>query len=853
LSGPDPSLVDRIFARALELDSDERAAWIDAQCGNDDGLRRKVLSLIAAAKAEDSPFDEHFSEIRDRLLQQVLHDDSPSARSGEDLFGQRIGAWRLDRRLARGGLATVYLAHRDDGEYDQRAAFKVLRRGLDTDDLIARFRAERQILSALDHPGIASILDGGALDDGRPYLVLEYVDGHPITEYCRERRLSVRDRVSLMLDVLRALQRAHRHLIVHRDIKPSNILVSNEGRVALLDFGIAKLLDPGAVPGASTLTRTGMSMLTPGYCSPEQFAGEMVTTASDIYQAGAVLFELLTGNRPRSAASEHGGSEAPPPSKAATSQTEINELRGDLDAIVRKAMHTDPDQRYASAEEMEADLRRYLGGRPVLARPDTFGYRLAKLQKRRPWVLPAAGVALLAIAGYVWTLSTYNRQLQIEQLRAAAAQSFLVDMLSSPDPFRPADPDLGSNITVLEALDLGTGRVESELTGDPELIASILTSISRVYASLDEHERAIGTAEKTLAIARDAFGNRSEAALANLQLLARQYRSIDDYEKAIGYFDEQLDIARSLYAEDDPALGRAEAASAAMAAATGEFDTAKQLYEAGIAKMRQDVRAHSQPLINALVALADLYRFDDSEKSLELLTEAEHLAKTLYGEDSLSMALVKSQTASTYSAARRYNDAEVEFGAAIPIYEARLGPDHGATLGTVNNLGILYNRMDQYAEAEAIFREVLERYLEKYGESHRTVADSYQNLATAITRAGRYAESVPMHQRAYELYMDILPAHQPVVAFPLLSKAYAEIHLQRYEDAEATAEAALEILQETAVGTYFVGVARCLVARALEGRGLSADAASLLAKAHEALIGSVVSDTYRSFCRVPAE
>ena len=260
------------------------------------------------------------------------------------------------------------------------------------------------------------------MDDGRPYLVLEFVDGTTITEYCRAKELGVRDRVRLFVHVIRALHHAHSHLVVHRDIKPSNILVSRQGRVSLLDFGIAKLLEPGAVPGASTLTRTGVSLLTPGYCSPEQQAGESVTTASDIYQAGAVLFEVLTGKRPLLAtADESGLRPGRSPGKRRESATEC----GDLDAIVAKAMHVDPSQRYASASEFEADLQRYLDGRPVIARPDTLRYRLVSFSKRRPWVLPGIAIGVFMAIGYIVTLINYNAQLRIEEQRATAAQAFL--------------------------------------------------------------------------------------------------------------------------------------------------------------------------------------------------------------------------------------------------------------------------------------------------------------------------------------------------------------------------------------------------------------------------------------------
>ena len=848
----DPKRVDRLFERALELVGDERAAYIDRECGDNDVLKREVVDLIAAAEASDDAIDDRFSRIRDRLLERVIGGSQEDDDASEDLSGQRVGLWRLERRIARGGLATVYLAQRDDGNYEQRAAFKVLRRGLDTDDLIARFRAERQILSALDHPSIAGILDGGALEDGRPYLVLEYVDGVPITQYCEDNKVSVRGRVRLMLEILRALHHAHRHLIVHRDIKPSNILVTGEGHVALLDFGIAKLLDPGALPGASTLTRTGMSLLTPGYCSPEQHSGAAVTTASDVYQAGAVLYQLLTGKRPRILTGDPGEADTPPPSRSLRQRPEHREVAGDLDAIVAKAMRVDPKERYASADEMEADLRRYLDGRPVAARPDTLRYRFVKFNRRRPWALPVGLAAALGLAAYIFTLTSYNEQLRMEQQRAAAAQAFLVDVLSSPDPFRPADPELGSDVTIVEALNLGVERLETELLEDPELRASVLVSIAEVYASLDRHEQAIALRNEALAIEENVYGEPSEPVLASLRMLVGEYLKVNDYEAAASYSREQLEFAVDLYPDGDPRIGAAEAVAADVASDIGNFEVSRELYERGIAKLRLAPDEYALPLINALKSLAWQLEFDEPETGFALLAEAGSLADSQFGPESLQAAQVRAVLASLYSATRQFERAEREFLATLPVLEEKLGRDHGETISAIAELGILYNRMELFDKAEPYYREALGRYRRKYGENHRRVADAYQNLATVLSRIGRYEQSIPMHEKAFEIYKAILPQDQPIVSYPLLSKAFAEVNDGRFESAEQTAHDAMDIIERTAPDSYLVGIAKCLIGRALEGRE-HARAPELMAEAQDILIGSVVSSTYRRFCRVPYE
>ncbi|MEM7502191.1 MAG: serine/threonine-protein kinase [Pseudomonadota bacterium] len=844
----DPRIVDNIFSGALELTGAERTRYVENQCNDNDALKARVLTLLGAADREENQLDSQLVGIRERVLKDVLaSDDSFDA---EDLAGHRFDAWRLEERLARGGLATVYLAQRDDGQYDQRAAFKVLRRGLDTDDLVARFKAERQILSALEHPGIASILDGGALPDGRPYLVLEYVDGQPITVHADEHGLAVHERIGLVQQMLRALQHAHQHLIVHRDIKPSNILVSAGGHVALLDFGIAKLLDPEALPGASTMTRTGISMLTPGYSSPEQQVGAPVTTASDIYQAGAVLYELITGSRPRVLTSNDDASIVPSPSTLLRGRPDYQAVRGDLDAIVNKAMHVDPVQRYSSAEAMTADLQRCLEGQPVLAQPDSLPYRLDKLHRRKPWLIPSAAVAFLVTVGFLVTLISYNAELRLEQESALQAQNFLIEVLSSADPFRPADPDLGRDITLSRALDLGLERLYDDLLLDPELRASVLASMAAVYASLDQHEQATALQEEALAVQRDLHGAESEPVFAGLKLLAESHHVLGNHEQAATYSDELLHTAETMFGRGHPAWGEAKTIDAQLAVARGDLGEAEAKFQQAVAVLRHAPGEHTQPLISALLDLASIHMYEENGKAVRYVGEAEQIARTAYGLNSLPMALALSRRATTHSAVRRYEEAEVDFKSSIRIYEDRIGREHGTTLATINDLGILYNRMGKHAEAGELYAEVLERYQAKFGELHRTVADSYQNLATAWTRAGRYTESIPMHRRAYEIYLQVLPKEQEVLAYPLLSKAYAELNTAQFQAAEATATTALDIAERTEAAAYIVGVARCLISRSLEGQD-DPDAAAMMLIAHDLLVDSIVSDTYRSFCRVP--
>jgi len=595
-------LVDRIFSEALEVPVPEREKFVKDLCGADSKLAAKVLALLTLSERPDSEIEDRFDAIRNRLWRDVLSRD---AEQREDLSGSLIGAWTVEKLIARGGLATVYQAQRSDGAFHQQVALKVLRRGLDTEDLIGRFQAEREILSALEHPGIAKILDGGALDDGRPFLVLEYVDGLPITEHCEQKQLDIRARIQLVIDVSRAIGHAHSRLVVHRDIKPSNILVSSKGKVSVLDFGIAKLLDPLAFPTASPRTRTGVLMLTPAYASPEQLAAGPITTASDIYQLGLIIFHLLTGEMPFAGKGNRGNEDLPVPSLCISDSARRRQVKGDLDAIVHKAAHVDADLRYTSTDELVADLNRYLDGLPVQARPDTWRYRLGKLNKRKPWLMPLLAVALIAIASYVLTLSLYSARLAQQQRLTLATQEFLIDLFKSPDPFAPADVERGSSILVVDALEIGLKRVRSELADQPELRASLLSAISEVYASLEAGQVAIDLREEVLQLERTLYGERSPQVVASMRALGGLYSGSGEHEKAVAMLDRQLSIATEIFSKNSPELGLSEIAVGMEANQAGNLEKSLALLRSGIEKLRPETSKYARKIISALIASSE--------------------------------------------------------------------------------------------------------------------------------------------------------------------------------------------------------------------------------------------------------
>ena len=461
LASPRCAEADVLFDQALDLPPEERSAFLNAACDGDAVLRQTVETLLFHAEADEvrAGFPEGFLEKKplglDGLLRQVA--EGLEEELEDPLKGQRIGPYRITDEVGRGGMGVVYRAERIEGPFSQQVAIKVLPRGRDTAALLRRFEQEQRVLALLDHPHIARLLDGGLTEGGRPYFVMEYVDGEPLDAYCDRHRLSIGKRLRLFLAVCEAVQYAHQNLVVHRDLKPSNILVAaptEEGgqpalasrglQVKLLDFGIAKLLSgEGASGPGEILTRTGERLLTPEYAAPEQIRGEAVTTATDVYGLGVLLYELLTGQRPchttgrsryeveqavckteptrpsvavtrpvvETGAATHG--EPSPEAVGRARRLRVDQLqrtlRGDLDAICLKALRKEPEARYASVEALADDLRRYATGLPVQARRGSVGYRARKFVRRHRWGVAAAAVFVLLLAGYALTITDAGR------------------------------------------------------------------------------------------------------------------------------------------------------------------------------------------------------------------------------------------------------------------------------------------------------------------------------------------------------------------------------------------------------------------------------------------------------------
>ena len=747
----DRKRVFAVYSEVLEIDEPARDAALSGLCAGDAELEAEVRALLSAQSEDTFALSAPVEAIRNDYWRSVA-DDDPEA--SEDLSGERIGRWQLEQRVGRGGLATVYRATRADGEFTQTAAFKVMRRGLDSEDLIRRFRAERQILAGLGHPGIAGILDGGTLPDGRPFLVLEFVDGMDIVSWTAAKHPETNARLDLIDQVADALHHAHQRLVVHRDVKPSNVMVTGDGTVRLLDFGIARLLDVEDSPVAARLTRTGVRMLTPAYGTPEQNAGTPVTTASDVYQLGLLMAEVLSGNRP-----------VQNPEEAA-----IPDLTGlvdrDLRAIIEKATRPEPDARYPSILSLKDDLHRYRQNEPVLARAGSWRYRAGKFIRRRPLLVPGLAVGALVVAAYVVTLTIYSRELAREQAIATTSQSFLIRLFESPNPRAPADPGRGRRITVLEALEIGRANIDDDLAGQPAVEAALSRTLSAVYAALSQYEPAIEMRERALALERTLHGPASSEALESMRALTRLQAAAGDQAAADALAREQLALARE--SASDTEIGMAEYAAGEQAIRTGQAEEGTELMESAISGLLEERDVAASVDVDALRALLS-EAASGADPSAQILA-AESLIRQSIDGDSPAGLILQAQIAASLADVGDVETAEARYLQLIPKMEQVLGPLHPDTLSTRNILAVFYSGQGRHEESEAVQRALLPDVREVHGAQSLSAANTLQNLATAISRQG------PLQRGAHSARTGTRTLRDPAARWASKSCAAADLH-----------------------------------------------------------------------------
>ena len=754
--------LERVFLDALERAPTDVAPFLDEATRGDADLRAEVEAMLAAHAKDDG-----------LEIESMLSDVSGAPPLA------RVGVFRLVERVGHGGMGEVFRGERDDGQFQQTVAIKLVRAGLVTPEMTRRFRAERQILARLEHPNIARLLDGGITEQGHPYLVMEYVPGRTITEHTRGEALGLEARLALFVTVCRAVQYAHQNLVVHRDLKPSNILVGPRGDVKLLDFGVAKMLAADdSAPEATA--KTGFEMMTPEYASPEQVRGESITTATDVYALGLLLYELLTGQR----AQERGSSllemervvcetDAAPPSDVAPYALR-KRLRGDLDVIVATSLRKEPARRYATSELLAADVERYLRGMPIVARSDTFAYRAGKFwQRHRVAVGAAVAVVVSLVAGLVLAVAGMMRAHRAEELAVVEAATsariadFLVDM------FRHSDPGtaVGDAVTARQLLDEGARGIDG-LADQPVVQARLLATMADAYNGLGLFDASLELSRRELAVQRAQFGDRSPEAGRALTRVSGVHAKQGDYPRARDVALEALAILEASLPEDHPDVAGARNQLAIAHGHLGENSEAASLLERALAIRERTEGAESIQLTGMLNNLAIIHwQMGDLDESRVLYERVLRIQEREYAPEHVSIAHTLNNLALVRNAVKDYAGARDLHERALAIREGALEPDHPDVGESLNNLGTTLLALEDYERAQGVFERALGIREKALGPEHSYVATTLYNVGTAVLSRGGGETSRPFFERALDTFERALGPDHAMVAYPVLSLA----------------------------------------------------------------------------------
>jgi serine/threonine-protein kinase len=778
--------IKELFEAAADLAPNERATLLNNECDGDTALRREVESLLESDSQADGFIEQPVLD-----LPRDLFPEAPE----ESLLGRQFGAYQIIREIGRGGLGAVYLAARADDEYRKEVALKLIRRGLDTEDILRRFRNERQILAQLDHPNIARLIDGGTTGDGLPYFVMEYVNGEPIGAYCDAHSLSTTERLNLFRKMCAAVTYAHQNLVIHRDLKPSNILVAADGEPKLLDFGIAKLLGPEEEALAPTMA--GQRVMTPEYASPEQVKGERITTATDVYSLGVLLYELLTGRRPyrlktrtpEEIARAITEQEPERPSTAVAkcdgnSKFEIRNskfLQGDLDNIVLMAMRKDPARRYASVGQFSEDIRRHLAGLPVVARKDTVSYRAGKFIKRNKIGIAASAVVALALIGglaaALWQANAARRERDVanaERLKAMRINEFLQQMLSfsNQSVYSVAPVPQTKNVTVNQMLDEIAPRVEAELADQPEVRAQILRTIASAYGSQGIYDKAEINYRSALETQTRIFGTDHAETAATMT----QFGVLAMRQGKIAEADQLLENAVAFYRRQQ-------------------------------ARQAPDFRAVN--LVTAMNFLGAVKATAiDLQSGTAIMEEALQIAENadLQGNERFALAAVQGDVGLCLARLGEFERADRLLRKSLAIHRQLSGYPRWEMGATLASLGELYNRKNQPDQALVFLLEGERIYRQTLGDKNRYLAFNLQHQAIALSLQKNFTAAEPKARQQLAIYLEVVPDNKLVAAIPKSVLGIVLVGNKRFDEAEDYLREGLQGLEQSPVKNHFINV-----------------------------------------------
>ena len=794
--------VKDIFGAALEVAPEQRNEFLRDACGSNESLRVEIESLLSSyEKSSELSLSPWPAAVLDATAPQF------------------IGPYHLLEKLGEGGMGQVWLAEQS-APVRRRVALKLIRGGIYDSALLQRFQAERQSLAIMDHPAIAKVFDAGTTEAGQPYFVMEYVAGLPITEYCDQKKLNIRERIELFIAVCEAVQHAHRKAIIHRDLKPANILVvevNGKPMPRIIDFGLAKAVS-GKIGGETFFTQAGGFMGTPGYMSPEQSdpGVQDIDTRTDVYSLGVVLYVLLAGCEPFDASewkklplhealrrlreedvaspstklsAAHDTCSVAAAARGVEPKQLVSQLRGDLDWITMKAVEKDQARRYGSVGEFEADLRHYLNHEPVLARPASASYRLQKYVRRHRLAVGAAAVIAALLISFGAIQAVQLRRITRERDRASHVTDFMTSMFKVSDPSEAR----GNSITAREILDKASKDIDSGLAKDPELQAQMMDAMGEVYRNLGLYTSAHHLFERSADIWTHSAGPEDPHTLASIHNLAITLGGEGRYPEAEKLEAHNLEVYRRVLGSERAETIRSMSGLAVTLENEGRYPEAEKLAREALSLSERTAGAENPDTLRIMNTVGDILgrqsRYAEAEP---FHTKVLEIRRRVLGPEHPDTLYTMHSLATDFRGEHKYAEAEKLDRETLDLRSKILGPEHQSTLGSMRDLARDYVRQGKFQEAETMDRQALAITRHALGPQHPETGSLLINLTDILTREGHYAEAEKMGREAVEIDRRALGPEHAFTLAAMNNLTLALAHEGKFGEAEPLARSTLE-------------------------------------------------------------